>query len=132
MVSLLLDATRLEIALTGVERGLAFRKNSVLIERSQIERVQLTEDAWTWLRGRAHPGTHIPRVVAMGTWTSTAGDDFVLVRRFRAGVVIDLTGHPDFERVVLTTGHGFALVQALQRHVAPAAKLVDVEDLAAE
>lgn len=128
MVTLLLDSTQLEIVLTGAERTMAFRKWNVVIERSTITKVQLTDDAWTWLRGVPSPGTHLRGVVAMGVWKSASGDDFALVRRRRPSVVIDLEGHPEFHRIILTTRHGLALVQALRLEIdgIPA----DVADLA--
>ena len=128
MVTLLLDSTQLEIVLSGAERLLAFHKGNVAIERSTIAKVQLTEDAWTWLRGFPSPGTHVRGVIAMGTWRSSAGDDFAVIRRHRPSVVIDLEGHPDYERIILTTRHGLELVQALQLDVD--AEPADVVDLA--
>ncbi len=130
MVTLLLDSTRLEVVLSGAERLLAFRKGNVAIERSTIAKVQLTDDAWTWLRGIPNPGTHVRGVVAMGTWTSAGGDDFAVVRRRRPSVVIDLEGHPEFQRLILTTRHGLALVHALQADVDD--KAADVAEIAAE
>jgi len=114
MVTLLLDSTRLEVALSVAERAMAFRRANVLIERTAIAKVQLTDDAWTWLRGVASPGTYLPGLVAMGTWKSAGGNDFAIIRRRRPSVVIDLEGHPEFQRVVLTTSHGVALVKALR------------------
>jgi hypothetical protein len=128
MVTLLLDSTQLEIVLSVSERALAFRKGNVAIERSTITKVQLTDDAWTWLRGIPKPGTHVRGVIAMGTWKSAGGDDFAIIRRRRPSVVIDLEGHPEFARVILTTRHGLALVQALQLDVD--AEQADVVDLA--
>jgi hypothetical protein len=130
MVTLLLDSTQLEVVLSGAERAMAFRKGNVAIERSAIAKVQLTDDAWTWLRGFPRPGTRVRGVLAMGTWKSAAGDDFAVVRRRRPSVVIDLEGHPEFQRVILTTRHGLALVQALRLEVdrEPA----DVAEIAAE
>lgn len=132
MVTLLLDSTRLEVVLSGTERLLAFHKGNVAIERSAISKVQLTDDAWTWLRGVPSPGTHVRGVIAMGTWKSAGGDDFAIIRRHRAGVVIDLEGHPEFQRVVLTTRHGLALVQALRLDVADEAAAADVAEIAAK
>jgi len=114
MVTLLLDATRLEVVLSGVERALARRSESVCVERSHILRVQLTDDAWTWLRGVPAPGTLVRGAIAIGTWRSASGSDFVVVRRRRAAVVVDLAPDAEFERLVLTTRHGVALVKALQ------------------
>ncbi len=117
MATLLLDSTRLEVVLSGTERALSFHKGNIEIERTAIARVQLTDDPWTWLRGVRAPGTHVRGVLALGTWRSANGDDFVVIRRGRAGVVIDLDGHADFSRVILSTRHALALVQALQLEI---------------
>lgn len=130
MVTLLLDSTQLEVVLSAAERAMAFRKGNVAIERSTITKVQLTDDAWTWLRGVPSPGTHLKGVVAMGTWRSAGGDDFAVIRRRRPSVVIDLEGHPEFQRVIVTTRHGLALVQALRLEVDE--EPADVADIASE
>jgi len=114
MVTLLLDSTQLEVALSPVERTLARRADPVRVERSLIRKVQLTDDAWTWLRGVANPGTHVRGTVAMGTWISAGGSDFVVVRRRHPAVVIDLDEAAEFDRLVLTTRHGLELVRALR------------------
>ncbi|MFT3797549.1 hypothetical protein [Microbacterium sp.] len=114
MVTLLLDATQLEVVLSGAERALARRHGSVTVDRAHISKVQLTDDAWNWLRGVPNPGTHVRGTIAMGTWRSSGGADFVIVRRRRPAVVIDLDGDPEFARLVLSTRHGRALVQALR------------------
>ena len=114
MVTLLLDSTQLEVVLSGSERALAFRREPVRIAREHIRKVQLTDDAWTWLRGSRSPGTYVRGVLAMGTWKAAGGSDFVVVRRHRPAVVIDLDGDPEFSRVVLSTRHGLELVQALR------------------
>lgn len=130
MVTLLLDSTRLEVVLSAAERAMAFRKGNVAVERSTITKVQLTDDTWTWLRGVPSPGTHLRGIVAIGTWKSAGGDDFAVIRRHRPGVVIDLEGDPEYQRLILTTRHGLALVQALRVEVA--AEPTDVVDIAAE
>ncbi len=114
MVTLLLDSTQLEVVLSPLERTLAHRGESVRVERSLIRKVQLTDDAWTWLRGVPSPGTQLRGAVAMGTWRSAGGSDFVIVRRRHPAVVIDLDDAAEFARLVLTTRHGVALAQALR------------------
>jgi hypothetical protein len=69
-------------------------------------------------------------VIAMGTWRSAGGDDFALIRRRRPSVVIDLEGHPEFQRIILTTRHGLALVQALRVDLDE--EPADVAEIAAE
>ena len=116
-MTLLLDQTQLEVVLSVTERALSFRKGNVVVDRSTITKVQLTDDAWTWLRGVPSPGTYLRGVIAMGSWKSAGGTDFALVRRHRASVVIDLEGHDQYERLILTTRHGLALVKALRLDV---------------
>lgn len=114
MVTLMLDSAQLEIVLSTAEKGFAFRKRNVAIPRTAITRVQLTDDPFTWLRGVRSPGTFIPATLAMGTWRYAGGEDFAIIRRKRPGVVIDLDGHDEFERIILTTRHGVDLIQALR------------------
>jgi hypothetical protein len=129
MVTLLLDSGQLEVVLSFTEHALSLRKQNVTIERSHIVKVQLTDDAWTWLRGVPDPGTFIPSTVAMGTWKSAGARDFALIRRRRPSVVIDLEGHEEFQRVIVTTRHGVALVKALRMDTGD--EPVDVVDIVA-
>ena len=117
MVTLLLDQTRLEVVLSPIERVSTFHRDNLRIEREHITKVQLTDDAWTWMRGVQGPGTYIPGILAAGTWKGAGTTDFVLIRRRRPSVVIDLDGDPQYQRLILTTRHGLALTQALRLDV---------------
>ncbi|MGO1769288.1 MAG: hypothetical protein ACTHZX_04990 [Microbacterium sp.] len=130
MVRLLLDQERLEIGLSALERLLALRRSSIRVPRSSIVRLQLTSNPWTRLRGIRSPGTHIPGAVAAGRWRSTRGDDFVLVRGRRLdGVVLVLDEDQEFQRIILSTAHGRALIDALRLDdVAGKADVVDLVD----
>ena len=114
MVTLLLDAERLDVVLSPIERALTFRRGNIQVERSQIAKVMLTDDAWIWLRGVPSPATAVPSVMAIGTWKSGAGFDFAVIRGRRPSVVIDLEGHDDYQRLLVTTRHGLELVRALR------------------
>ncbi|MFJ4175526.1 hypothetical protein [Microbacterium sp. NPDC089696] len=129
MVTLLLDQTQLEVVLSPIERAASFHRDNLRIARETITKVQLTDDAWTWLRGVPNPGTHIPGVLASGSWKAAGSVDFVLIRRHRPSVVIDLEGDPQFRRLILTTRHGLALTQALRLDVS--AEAADVEEIVA-
>ncbi len=131
MVTLLLDSAQLEVVLSRTERALSFRRRNITVERSMIAKVQLTDDAWTWLRGVPDPGTNFPVTVAAGSWKSAGGRDFVLLRGRKPSVVVDLEGHDEFQRLILTTRHGVALVQAL-RLDSVGDELADVAELVAE
>lgn len=113
MVTLLLDSERLEVVLSPLERTLAFRRKNIHVAREQIAKIMLTDDAWIWLRGVPSPATTVPSVMAIGTWKSGTGMDFAVIRGRRPSVVIDLEGHEDFERLLVTTRHGLELVRAL-------------------
>jgi hypothetical protein len=130
MVTLMLDSAQLEVLLAPAERALAFRRRGLVFARTEITRVQLTDDPWTWLRGVRSHGTYVPATLAAGTWQYAGGRDFALLRRRRPGVVIDLEGHSEFQRVILSTRHGLALVQALRLEGQQEA--ADVADLAAK
>ncbi|MGW8482923.1 hypothetical protein ACWGJP_07270 [Microbacterium sp. NPDC055903] len=126
MVTLLLDQTQLEVVLSPIERAATFHGENLRIARDTITKVQLTDDAWTWLRGVPSPGTRIPGVLAAGTWKAAGTTDFVLIRRRRPGVVIDLSDG-EFQRLILTTRHGLALTQALRLDVSEeAADVVEI------
>ncbi|MDN8549341.1 hypothetical protein PUW81_009495 [Microbacterium sp. NM3R9] len=129
MVTLLLDSAQLEVVLSATERAAAFRQRNVQVAREHITKVQLTDDAWSWLRGVPRPGLLVPGVIASGSFESAGGADFVLVRRRRPSVVVDLDGDAEFQRLVLTTRHGLALVQALRLDVED--EPADVADLVA-
>lgn len=128
MVTLLLDSAQLELALSGTERALAFQRESIRIERAHIEKVQLTQDPWTWVRGARKSGTHVPGVVAAGTWASIAGDEFVMLRGRKPGVVISLTHEAPYQRVLVTTRHGIALVQALNLPIGEGAEVTELAE----
>lgn len=127
-MTLLLDQTQLEIVLSPLERAVAFHRDNLRVSREAITKVQLTDDAWTWLRGVPGPGTRIPGVLAAGTWKATATTDFVIIRRNRPGVVIELDGDPEFQRMIFTTRHGLALAQAL--HLDAPEEQLDVVEIA--
>lgn len=114
MVTLLLDSERLEVVLSVSEQMMSFRRGKILVPRAQISRTLLTDDPWIWLRGAPSPGIMVPGIRAMGTWKSGGGSDFAIVRGRRPSVVLDLAGHEEFQRLVLTTRHRVALVKALR------------------
>lgn len=129
MVTLLLDRTQLEVVLSPIERAATFHRENIRIVRENITKVQLTDDAWGWLRGVPSPGTHIPGILAAGSWKAAGTTDFVLIRRRRPSVVIDLEGDEQYGRLILTTSHGLALTQALRLEVS--AEPADVEEIVA-
>lgn len=118
---------RVVIALTASEKALAMHRQDIVIDREAITSALITDDPWVWLRGIRAPGTHLPGRLAVGTWRNLAGRDFVLARRGRAAIVIDLdvpegadedhgwvTEFDGYARVILSTSHAAELIQALK------------------
>ncbi|WP_460796198.1 hypothetical protein [Microbacterium sp. GXF0217] len=129
MVTLLLDQTQLEVVLSPIERAATFHRENIRVARDTITKVQLTDDAWTWLRGVPSPGSHIPGILAAGTWKGAGTTDFVLIRRRRPSVVIDLEGDELYQRLIFTTRHGLTLTQALRLDASE--ELADVVEIVA-
>lgn len=118
---------RVVIRLTRAERVAALRRRDITLDRSAITSAVITADPWVWLRGVRAAGSHVPGTLASGTWRSFTGRDFVLARKGRDAVVIDLEPAPEtaedrgwvsefdsFSRVILSTVHAAELVRALR------------------
>lgn len=118
---------RVVIRLTAAEKTVALRRRDIVLDRAAIRSAVITEDPWVWIRGIRSPGAGLPRGLAYGTWRTRGGRDFVLARRGREAVVIDLEvpegadegrgwiGEFDtFSRVIISTVHAAELVRALR------------------
>jgi len=118
---------RVIIRLTASEKAVSLRKRDVVLVRSAITSALITNDPWVWIRGIRSPGAIIPSSFAYGTWRTRRGRDFVLARRGRDAVVIDLeppeevdenkgwvSEFDSFQRVILSTVHAAELVSALR------------------
>lgn len=96
MADLRVYPDRLEIALTRTEKLLARRRDDVVVPRSSISSVAITDDPWIWIRGIRAPGVLMPLTLAIGTWKFHGGTDFLLIKgKQRSAVVIDLDGAGD-------------------------------------
>lgn len=113
MATLRVHADRLEIRLTKAEKVLALRRDDISIPRDSIRSATITEDPWIWVRGIRSPGTNLPLTLAVGTWKFHGGTDFLLIKRTRMAVVIDIDDG-QFERVIVSTSLAAELVHALR------------------
>ncbi|RKQ85849.1 hypothetical protein U746_2023 [Mycolicibacterium mucogenicum 261Sha1.1M5] len=127
MARIEVHADRVVIRLTTAEKTVALRKRDVVLDRAAIRSAVITGDPWVWIRGIRSPGAGLPRGFAYGTWRTRGGRDFLLARRGREAVVIDLdvpegadenrgwVGEFDtFSRVIVSTVHAADLVRALR------------------
>lgn len=118
---------RVIIRLTASEKTVSLRKRDVVLDRSAITNALITNDPWVWIRGIRAPGSWVPSSVAYGTWRTKHGRDFLLARRGRDAVVIDLevpenadedrgwvSEFDTFQRVIVSTVHAADLVRALR------------------
>lgn len=113
MTSLRVHPDRLEVQLTRAEKVLALRRDDIVIPRTNIRSVTLTDDPWIWVRGIRAPGAEIPLVIAVGTWKFHGGKDFLAIKGKRQAVVIDLVDS-EFSRVLLSTKHAPDLIASLK------------------
>jgi hypothetical protein len=123
MADLHVHRDRLEVRLSAAEKVLALRKGDLVIPRSAIRSVAITQDPWIWVRGVRVPGAAIPLTLAIGTWKYHGGKDFLIVKgKSRPAVVIDIdqSGAEDkeiadgYDRVVVSTTHATKLIEALR------------------
>lgn len=118
---------RVTIRLTTAEKTVSLRRRDVVLDRRAIRSAIITEDPWVWIRGIRSPGAALPYGLAYGTWRTRSGRDFVLARRGRDAVVIDLdvpesqdedrgwvSEFDTFSRVIVSTMHAAELVKALR------------------
>ncbi len=113
MTSLRVHSDRLEVRLSRAEKVLALRRDDIVIPRSNIRSVTLTDDPWIWIRGIRAPGAEVPLVIAVGTWKFHGGKDFLAIKGKRQAVVLDLMDS-EFSRVLLSTNHALHLVESLK------------------
>lgn len=120
-------ADRVVIQLTAKEKMLSWRRRDIIIDRSLITSVLITDDPWVWLRGVRASGTSLPGRRAHGVWRHLSGRDIALVRRGVSAVVIDLdtpedaevaadaeSEHDGFARVILSSSHATELIEVLR------------------
>lgn len=118
---------RVVVKLTASEKALSMHRRDLVLDRDAITSALITDDPWVWLRGVRSPGTHVPAKLALGTWRSFSGRDFVLARNGRPAIVIDFDVPesadedrgwvPEFDpyaRVILSTTHAAELIRALR------------------
>ncbi len=100
MAQLEVDGDQLALRLSS-EEHLESMHRDVVVPRSSVATVRVTEDVWAELRGIRAPGTGIPGVIAVGTRRGSFGKDFAVVHGKGRGVVVELVGQP-FSRIVIT------------------------------
>ncbi|WP_462188223.1 hypothetical protein [Frankia sp. CcWB2] len=107
---------RVEVVLRGLERIGAVR-GDVSVRLDEVLDVRLAADAFAEVHGWRAPGTGLPRVMALGTWPSRGGKEFVAVYRGRPAVVVEVRPGGEFRRLIVATGDAERTVARLRRAV---------------
>jgi hypothetical protein len=124
MAVLFVHTDRLEIRLTRAEKMLSFRRTDIVVPLESIRSAALTDDPWVWVRGIRAPGVIVPLTLAVGTWKFHDGKDFLLIKRTRTSVVIDLDDE-EFSRIIVTTSHAIELLRALRLPPTEGTEIID-------
>ncbi len=113
VAALIREGDTLVLQLTTMEKVEGIH-GDLRIPFSSVQSVTVLEDAIHAVHGLKMPGTRIPGVLAMGTFTSNEGKTFAIVHhQTKRGVKVALTGTPfdalivgvdDPERVVIALG----------------------------
>lgn len=116
MANLRVHPDRLEVHLTPAEKVLAMHRSDIVISRPLIKSATVTHDPWVWIRGIRAPGTHVPLSLAVGTWKSYRGKDFVVVKAKRPAVVLELEQDESnpYSRILVSTNQAAELIASLK------------------
>jgi hypothetical protein len=109
---LVVTPTTLEYELSGWEKVGACR-GDLVVPRSEVLDVRAVPSVWSAVRGIRAPGYGMPGHRMLGTWRYKGGKDFVDARYGQAGVVVELSPHERFRRLVLTVPDPDATVRDL-------------------
>lgn len=100
MAKLAVVGKRIEVVLSGLERLGALR-GDVSVGLDEVLDVRTSDSPFGELHGLRAPGTGLPGVIALGTWRSRRGRDFVAVYRRRPAVILEIRPGGEFRRVIV-------------------------------
>ncbi|HZJ26994.1 MAG TPA: hypothetical protein VFF40_08315 [Acidimicrobiia bacterium] len=112
MATFVVEHDRVELRLSFWQHIWTFH-GDITFPRSAVTSVRTVADPWTELRGIRSPGTGIPRVLMLGTKRGESGKEFVIARRHRPAVVVELEGQ-SFRRLVISIDDPEAVARDLR------------------
>jgi hypothetical protein len=92
MARLIVGGDVLRVHLWFFGRAGAVVSGDLWFPLTAVRSVQVTEQAWSELRGERSPGTHVRGVVALGTFKHLYGRDFVALYGRGPAVLVELDG----------------------------------------
>lgn len=107
----MIEGGELVVRLSRLEKLGAFH-GDVRVPLAAVADAHASERPFGELRGLRAPGAGVPGVIALGTWRSRAGKDFVALYRGKPGVIVNLSDAP-FARLLVSTDDAGAVAAAI-------------------
>ena len=107
---------RLVVCLSVGEKLAAVALRRPKAPLSAVRSARVVQHPFEELRGIRAPGLRVPGSIALGTWRSRRGRDFVAVYRGRPAVIVELEG-ARHRRFVVSVADPAAVVAALSPHL---------------
>ena len=115
MARLEIQGDRLVVCLSAGEQFAAVVLRSPKVPLSTVRSARVVQHPFEELRGIRAPGLGVPGSIALGTWRSRRGKDFVAVYRGRPAVIVELEG-ARYRRFVVSVADPAAVVAAICAH----------------
>ncbi len=112
MARLEIQGDRLVVCISVGEKLAAVKLRRPGVQLSAVRSVRIVQHPFEELRGIRAPGLRVPGSVALGTWRSRRGRDFVAVYRGRPAVIVELEG-ARYRRFVVSVTDPAAVVAAI-------------------
>lgn len=112
MARLEIQGDRLVVRLSVGERLVAVALRRRKVRLSAVRSARVVQHPFEELRGIRAPGLRVPGSIALGTWRSRRGRDFVAVYRGRPAVIVEFEG-ARYRRFVVSVADPAAIVAAI-------------------
>jgi hypothetical protein len=112
MARLEIQGDRLVVCLSVGEKFAAVALRRPKARLSAVRSARVVPHPFEELRGIRAPGLRVPGSIALGTWRSRRGRDFVAVYRGRPAVIVELEG-ARYRRFVVSVIDPAAVVAAI-------------------
>ena len=112
MARLEIQRDRLVVCLSVGEQIAAVKLRRPTVRLSAARSARVVQHPFEELRGIRAPGLRVPGSIALGTWRSRRGRDFVAVYRGRPAVIVELDG-ARHRRLVVSVADPAAVVVAI-------------------
>ena len=112
MARLEVQGDRLVVRISAGEKFAAVKLRRPSVRLSAVRSARIVQHPFEELRGIRAPGLRVPGSIALGTWRSRRGRDFVAVYRGRPAVIVELES-ARYRRFVVSVTDPAAVVAAI-------------------